>query len=307
MKRYILSRVGQGLATLLVVSLFVFVMVRMTGSPLDMLLPVEATPEMRAQAAEELALDRPVVVQYFVFLGNLLQGDLGTSIRTRLPVTELLADRLPNTLQLVGASIVLALLIAVPLGVAAALGRGGFWDGLARAMALLGQSIPSFWVGIVLIAIFSGVLGWLPAGRQGGPEHLVLPAVTLGLFGFMLSGVLRLLRGSMIDVLDGDFIRFARIKGVPERRIAWHHALSNALIPVITFIGFYFGIMMSGTVVVETVFAWPGVGRLAYEAVQWRDYPVVQGVVIVIALITILANLAVDLLYCYLDPRIRYG
>ena len=231
----------------------------------------------------------------------------GTSIRASRPVTELIIERLPATLQLVFAAMAIALVLAVPLGVLAAMRKGTVWDSAARGLALLGQSVPSFWAAIVLISVFSVNLGWLPAGRQDGWTSLILPALTLGLFGFMLSGVTRLLRSSMLDVMESDYILFARIKGVAPGTIAWRHVLANALIPVVTFIGFYFGIMISGTVVIETVFAWPGLGRLAVEAVQWRDYPVVQGVVLFVALITLVTNLIVDILYGYLDPRIRFA
>lgn len=307
MQRFIAGRLVQTLVTLFVISALVFGLVRMTGSPIDVMLPIEATPEMRADMKHELGLDRPLYVQYFYFIKKLVQADLGTSIRTEKPVTELLMQRLPNSLQLVGVSMLLSLLIAFPLGVIAATRRGGMWDALARGVALFGQSIPTFWAGIVLIYVFAIQLGWLPAGRQGGFINLILPALTLGLFGFMLAGVVRLLRDSMIEVLDSEFVKFARIKGVSETTVIWKHALKNALIPVVTFVGFYFGILISGTVVVETVFAWPGIGRLAYEAVQWRDYPVIQGVVLLVSTITLLTNLFVDILYGYLDPRIRYG
>ena len=188
-------------------------------------------------------------------------------------MAELIGLRLPNTLKLVSFSTGMALLIALPLGVIAATRKGGFWDVGARTMALFGQSVPTFWAGIVLITIFAVNLDILPAGRKEGIESYVLPAVTLGLFGFMLAGVVRLLRGSMLDVLDSEYVKFARIKGLAESAVTWKHALKNALIPVVTFVGFYFGILMAGSVVVETVFAWPGIGRLAFEAVQWRDYP----------------------------------
>ena len=306
MRRYIAGRMIQSFFTLLLISLLVFGLVRMTGNPIDVMLPVEASQEMRDQFTRELGLDRPLYVQYSLFLGSLAQADLGDSIRTRKPVTEVLMQRLPNTLQLVGVSIVLALLIALPLGVISATRKGSWIDFTARTVALFGQSIPTFWAGIVLVAVFGVWLGVLPAGRMGGIDHLILPAVTLGLFGFMLAGVVRLLRSSMLEVLDSDFVMFARIKGVSERAITWKHALKNALIPVVTFVGFYFGILMSGTVVVETVFAWPGIGRLAYEAVQWRDYPVIQGVVLLVSTITLMSNLLVDILYAYIDPRIRY-
>jgi peptide/nickel transport system permease protein len=251
-------------------------------------------------------LDQPIYLQYLWFVRNLLEADLGTSIRTRKPVLQLIGQRLPNTLKLVFFSTAIALLIALPLGVIAAVHKGSLWDWGARTVALLGQSVPTFWAGIVLISIFSVQLEVLPAGRKEGLASYILPAVTLGLFGFMLAGVVRLLRGSMLDILGSEFIKFARLKGLNESVVTWKHAFKNALIPVATFVGFYFGILIAGSVVVETVFAWPGIGRLAFEAVQWRDYPVIQGVVLLVSTMVLSCNLLVDILYAYLDPRIRY-
>ena len=307
MQRYIAGRLIQCLVTLLVISLLVFALARLTGNPLDVMLPIDASAEIQEEMSRELGLDQPVYVQYARFVQSLLHGDLGTSIRTRKPVAELIGLRLPNTLKLVSFSTGMALLIALPLGVIAATRKSGFWDVAARTVALFGQSVPTFWAGIVLITIFAVNLDILPAGRKEGIESYVLPAVTLGLFGFMLAGVVRLLRGSMLDVLDSEYVKFARIKGLAESAVTWKHALKNALIPVVTFVGFYFGILMAGSVVVETVFAWPGIGRLAFEAVQWRDYPVIQGVVLLVSTIILAANLVVDVLYAYIDPRIRYG
>ncbi len=307
MQRYIAGRLIQCLVTLLVISLLVFALARLTGNPLDVMLPIDASAEIQEEMSRELGLDQPIYVQYARFVQSLLHGDLGTSIRTRKPVAELIGLRLPNTLKLVSFSTGMALLIALPLGVIAATRKGGFWDVGARTVALFGQSVPTFWAGIVLISIFAVNLDILPAGRKEGIESYVLPAVTLGLFGFMLAGVVRLLRGSMLDVLDSEYVKFARMKGLAEAVVTWKHALKNALIPVVTFVGFYFGILMAGSVVVETVFAWPGIGRLAFEAVQWRDYPVIQGVVLLVSTIILAANLVVDILYAYIDPRIRYG
>lgn len=307
MQRYIAGRLIQCLVTLLVISLLVFALARLTGNPLDVMLPIDASAEIQEEMSRELGLDQPVYIQYARFVQSLLHGDLGTSIRTRKPVAELIGLRLPNTLKLVSFSTGMALLIALPLGVIAATRKGGFWDVGARTVALFGQSVPTFWAGIVLISIFAVNLDVLPAGRKEGIESYVLPAVTLGLFGFMLAGVVRLLRGSMLDVLDSEYVKFARMKGLAESVVTWKHALKNALIPVVTFVGFYFGILMAGSVVVETVFAWPGIGRLAFEAVQWRDYPVIQGVVLLVSTIILTANLVVDILYAYIDPRIRYG
>ncbi len=307
MQRYIAGRLIQCLVTLLVISLLVFALARLTGNPLDVMLPIDASAEIQEEMSRELGLDQPIYVQYARFVQSLLHGDLGTSIRTRKPVAELIGLRLPNTLKLVSFSTGMALLIALPLGVIAATRKGGFWDVGARTVALFGQSVPTFWAGIVLISVFAVNLDILPAGRKEGIESYVLPAVTLGLFGFMLAGVVRLLRGSMLDVLDSEYVKFARMKGLAEAVVTWKHALKNALIPVVTFVGFYFGILMAGSVVVETVFAWPGIGRLAFEAVQWRDYPVIQGVVLLVSTIILAANLVVDILYAYIDPRIRYG
>ncbi len=307
MQRYIAGRLVQCLVTLLVISLLVFALARLTGNPLDVMLPIDASAELQDEMSRELGLDQPLYVQYARFVHRLLYADLGTSIRTRKPVADLIGQRLPNTLKLVSVSTVMALLIALPLGVIAATRKGGLWDVGARTVALFGQSVPTFWAGIVLISVFAVNFELLPAGRKEGIESYVLPAVTLGLFGFMLAGVVRLLRGSMLDVLDSEYVKFARIKGLAESVVTWKHAFKNALIPVVTFVGFYFGILMAGSVVVETVFAWPGIGRLAFEAVQWRDYPVIQGVVLLVSTIILAGNLVVDILYAYIDPRIRYG
>ena len=307
MRRYIAGRLVQCLVTLLVISLLVFALARLTGNPLDVMLPIDASADLRNEMSRELGLDRPVYVQYARFVRSLLAADLGTSIRTRKPVARLIGQRLPNTLKLVCLSTGMALLLALPLGVVAATRKGGIWDVGARTAALLGQSVPTFWAGIVLISVFAVNLDLLPAGRKEGLASYVLPAVTLGLFGFMLAGVVRLLRGSMLDVLDSEYVKFARLKGLAEPVVTWKHAFRNALIPVVTFVGFYFGILMAGSVVVETVFAWPGIGRLAFEAVQWRDYPVIQGVVLLVSTVILAANLLVDVLYAYIDPRIRYA
>ena len=307
MQRYIAGRLVQCLVTLLVISLLVFALARLTGNPLDVMLPIDASAELQEEMSRELGLDQPVYIQYGLFVQRLLYADLGTSIRTKKPVAELIGQRLPNTLKLVFFSTTMALLMALPLGVIAATRKGGLWDVGARTVALFGQSVPTFWAGIVLISIFAVNLDVLPAGRMEGFASYVLPAVTLGLFGFMLAGVVRLLRGSMLDVLDSEYVKFARIKGLAESVVTWKHAFKNALIPVVTFVGFYFGILLAGSVVVETVFAWPGIGRLAFEAVQWRDYPVIQGVVLLVSTIILAGNLMVDILYAYIDPRIRYG
>jgi peptide/nickel transport system permease protein len=307
MARFIVGRLIQTLATLFVVTIAVFILVRLTGDPVDMLLPIDATPELREELRTRLGVDQPQIVQYWRFIGDLASGDLGTSIRTRKSVTELIGERFPNTVQLVGLAMLIALAVAIPLGVMSAVHKGSWIDTVAHLFSLVGQSIPAFWAAVVLILIFGVYLGILPTGRQGGIDHIILPAVTTAFFGFMIPGVVRLLRSSMLEVLDSEYVKLARMKGLRERSVIWKHAFKNAVLPVVTFVGFYFGILLSGSVVVETVFAWPGIGRLAFEAVVWRDYPVIQGVVLLVSVIVLFSNLLVDILYAYLDPRIRYS
>jgi len=307
MLRYILSRLAQAVVTLLAVALVVFLLARLTGNPLDLMLPIEATEEDYARETQRLGLDKPLYVQYGLFIIHALKGDLGKSVRTNQPVTQLLRQRLPNTFKLGFGAVALVLAVSFPLGVLAAVKKGSLLDVVARGTAVFGQSLPSFWVGLMLISVFAGTLGLLPAAGTGSLSHYILPTVTLALTGFMLSGVVRLLRSGMLDVLDSEYVKLARAKGLSETAVIWKHALKNALIPVVTFAGFYFALLIGGiSIVVETVFAWPGVGRLAYEAVIWRDYPVIQAVVLVLAAILVLTNLLVDIMYAYLDPRIRY-
>ena len=227
------------------------------------------------------------------------------SIRARRPVIELIGDRLPNSLKLAGFSLAVSLALAFPLGIMAAVRKGTALDRFAQVVSVLGQSLPTFWVGIVLIEVVAGRLQWFPAGEAGGFSHYVLPGFTLG--WFVVAGLMRLLRSGMLEVLDSDYVKMARIKGVAERRVIWRHALKNALIPVITFAGIYFAILVTTAIVVETVFAWPGMGRLTFEAIAGRDFPVIQAVVLVTAVIVAGVNLCVDCLYALIDPRIRYA
>jgi len=304
MQRYILRRFFQALITLLAVSIIVFFLARLTGNPLHLLKPLDATEEDYRQAAKELGLDKPLPVQYGIFLVKAVKGDFGKSIRVGRPVSELLKIRVPNSLKLALAAIIVTALMAVPLGIIAAVKKGSFWDGLAQVIAVLGQSLPIFWVGIVFIFIFSVRLNLLPTSGMGGISHYILPAFTLG--WALVAAIARLLRSSMLEVLDSEYIKMARIKGTPEGLVIWKHALKNALIPVVTFGGFYFAILLTGAVITETVFAWPGMGRLAYEAIMWRDFPVIQGVVLLATALVVTVNLLVDILYAYIDPRIRH-
>ena len=304
MQRYIFVRLFQALVTLFVMSIVVFLLARLTGDPLHLMLPADAKPEDYERARIELGLDQPLPVQYWVFISHAVRGDLGDSLRMRIPVTELIATRLPRSLALGGVAMVIALLIAVPLGVLSAVKRGTFIDTVAKVFAFAGMSMPMFWLGIVLIFVFSVLLNLLPSYGMGGPSHYILPAITLG--WFVGASIMRLVRSTMLDVLGSEYVKMARIKGLSDNIVIWKHAFRNALIPPLTMAGFYFILLIATAVIVETVFAWPGMGMLAYDAVMWRDYPLIQGVVLVIAALMIFANLFVDLLYAYIDPRIRY-
>lgn len=305
MQRYVIRRLLQSVVVLVVLALVVFSLARVTGNPADLLLPEDATAEDREHLLHALGLDRPVHVQLGVFLSGALRGDLGTSIRYRQPAVEVFFERLPNTLTLVPLALAASVIIAIPLGLLAAVYRGTVVDRITGTIAVLGIATPSFWLGVVLIYVFSVKLGWLPSARMGGPAHFVLPIITLS--GFLVAGMTRLVRSSVLEVLDTEFVKLARIKGLPERAVIWKHCLGNALIPVVTLFGVFFALMVTGAIVTETVFAWPGVGRLTYEAVIFRDYPLLQAVILLQATIVLAVNLGVDILYAYLDPRVRYA
>ena len=304
MQRYVLMRVMQALLAFLAVSMLVFWVARLSGDVLNTLMPMEATAEDFAQAREHLGLDKPLPVQYAIYVSQVVRGDFGTSIRAKVPVTQLIQERLPNSLKLAGFSMLIALSLALLLGVTAAVKKGSIIDTISRIAAVSGMSIPAFWLGIMFILIFGVYLRLFPVFGTGGIQHYVLPGVVLG-WNFS-AALTRLLRSSMLEVLDSEYVKLARIKGVSERWVIWRHALRNALIPVVTFAGFYFGLLIGGVVIVETVFAWPGLGLLAYESLIWKDYPVIQGTVLVICASVLTVNLGVDILYAYLDPRIRY-
>jgi ABC-type dipeptide/oligopeptide/nickel transport system permease component len=304
--RFVLSRLLQSLVALAILSVVVFVLARATGDPLQLVLPMSATPEDYAEARRYLGLDRPYVEQYLTFVRRAVTGDFGMSIRARRPVAELLQERLPNSLRLAAFAMGITLSIAFPLGVIAAVRKGTGVDRIAQVVAVLGQSLPTFWVSIVLVEVVAGRLQWLPAGgNEAGLASYVLPGFTLG--WFVVAGMMRLLRSGMLEVLDSEYVKLARVKGVLEPRVVWIHALKNALIPVVTFAGIYFSILVTTAIVVETVFAWPGLGRLAYEGISSRDYPVIQAVVLTTAVIVAVVNLSVDCLYAVIDPRIRHA
>jgi peptide/nickel transport system permease protein len=303
MKRYIVHRLLQGVVLLFMVATIVFFLGRLTGNPVDLMLPEGSTPEDRITLIKALGLDGPLYQQFLIFIGNALNGDLGTSIRMRQPTVDVFFSRLPNTLAIIPWAIVFAVAVGIPLGVVAALNRGNMVDRAAGALAVLGIATPSFWLGVVLIFVFSVELGWLPSGRMGGPDHYVLPVITLG--SFLIAGFMRLVRSSMLDVMGSEFVKLARIKGLNEGVVIWKHCLRNALIPVLTLWGVFVGNLITGAIIVETVFAWPGVGRLTYEAVIYRDFPLLQAIIILKSMLILAINLTVDILYAYVDPRIR--
>jgi len=301
---YLAGRVAQTLLSMLVVISIVFVLTRMSGNPVNLLLDVNATQRDHEILMRHLGLDRPLAVQYGIYVKNILHGDFGTSVLTRRPVTEHIWERLPATVELGVVAMLLSVLIGVPLGMYSAVRRGGMLDVGARVFSVLGQSMPTFWLGLMLILFFAVLLGVLPAGGRGGLSHLLLPAFTLGYFPS--AAILRLTRSSMLEVLGSDYIKFARLKGLHEQVVLWKHGLKNALLPVITFAVLLFVQFLGGAVVTETVFAWPGLGRLILESITTRDYPIVQAGVLVLSALYLAGNLFVDLLYGYLNPRIRH-
>ena len=305
MQRYLVRRVFASLITLLAISVVVFGLSRLSGNPVDALLPDNATPAEAEVLIKEWGLDQPLHVQYWAFISNAVQGDLGNSLKwPGETALGLVWQRLPATLQLGGFAILVSTLIAIPVGVLAAVHKGSWFDSLGKLIALFGQAIPPFWLGIVLIWGFAVYWKIFPTSGRGGLGHMVLPAIAMG--WFQVAALMRLTRSAMLEVLDNEYIKAARLKGVAEWRVIWVHALRNASITPLTYFGVIVGYIFTGSVVIETVFAWPGTGLLAIEAIRARDYPVVQAVVLTFAVVFILSNLIVDVLYAVVDPRIRF-
>ena len=303
MFQYLVRKVFHTLFVALGVVTLVFVALRLSGDPAATMLPGDATVDELAALRRTLGLDRPLHLQYVAFLGGAVRGDFGESFRHQQPAFGLVLERLPATLELAFAALVLAVVVALPLGILAAVYRGRTADVLAMSFAVVGQATPYFWMGIMLILVVSVELGWLPTSGRGGWQHLILPAVTLGTH--FAASLARLTRTSLLEVLGQNFVTTARAKGLAEGSVILRHALKNAAVPVVTLIGLQFGTLLGGAVVTETIFAWPGVGRLAVQSIFARDYPVVQAGVLVLALSFVALNLLVDLLYGALDPRIR--
>ena len=304
MLRFVASRLFYLLLVMLAVSMFVFALSRVRGDPRYLYLDEYATLEQYEAWGRQMGLDRPLVVQYGVWLSNTARGDLGMSLLYRQPALDVVLGRVPATLQLAAGGFVFMLLLSVPFGVISAVKRGSALDVAGRTIAAFGQALPGFWIGIMLILLFAVALGWLPTGRRGGIDHYILPAISLG--STPAAGMLRLVRSSMLEVLDSEFIKLARAKGVPSRMVIWKHAFRNALIAPLTFASLILAGFVTGAIVNETVFAWPGLGRLSVEAVFQNDYPVMVTVVMLFSGIYVFVNLLVDIAYAYLDPRIRY-
>ncbi|HBY96762.1 MAG: ABC transporter permease [Ardenticatenaceae bacterium] len=303
MLKILIRRLAHSVLVLWGISTIVFVLIHLSGDPTNLMLPPDATYEQRAEFRHRMGFDRPLAVQYIDFLGHAVRLDFGESIRHNQPAMQLVLERVPATLQLSGVALLIAFAIAVPLGVLAAIKRASWFDTASLLVALTGQSFPVFWLGIMLILIFSENLHWLPSSGRGDWKHLVLPSLTLSALSTAM--IMRILRSSLLEVLASDYIRTAKAKGLPDRIIIYKHALRNAAIPVVTIVGLSIGMMLGGAVITETVFAWPGMGRLAIQAISNRDFPVVQSFVIFTAVVILVINLIVDLLYTWIDPRIR--
>ena len=292
------------LFSLLVVSVIVFVMARVSGDPRTTLLAETASQEQWEAVGRKLGLDKPWPEQYGLFLKDVLRGDFGESISRREPVIDIIAERLPATLYLGLTAFMFSVIVGVPLGVLSAVKRGTIIDRFAKVLALVGQSAPPFWLGIMCIFFFAVKLDWVPPSGRQGWNSVLLPALTLG--WFFVAANMRMVRSAMLDVLDSEYVKLARAKGVAQRSIIWKHAFRNALIPPLTFAGVTLGSLVTGALVAEVVFAWPGLGQLAIQALRAADYPLMQGVVIIFSLMYMTAALLVDVAYAYIDPRIKY-
>jgi peptide/nickel transport system permease protein len=304
MQGFIISRVFQAIITLLILSVAVFLSVNITGDTAAYMIGPDQGRLEYEQIRAQLGLDRPLIVQYWDFLTNLLRADFGTSHFLERPAREVLMERLPATLQLAGAAFAMAIVIGIPLGVISAVKRDTFIDTFGKFFATLGIATPNFWIAIMLIMLFGAILGWLPTYGRGGIEHFILPSFVLGWSA--MAGMVLLGRSSMLEVLDSEYVKFARIKGLAERMVIYKHALKNAVIPLLTFSGLTLAGLLNGSVAVEVVFAWPGIGRMMLQGIHTRDFPIVQAAVMASGLFYILTALIVDILYAYVNPRIRY-
>jgi len=292
----------QSIVVIFGVIIITFMISRVLGDPVALLLPPEATPEQRAYLTKDLGLDRPIYVQLVVYVSKVVRGDFGMSFRHQEPAMKLLLDRIPASLYLSLIATLISVCIALPLGIISAIKRGTIFDQIGMTLALLGQSIPAFWAGIMLILLFAVQLGWFPPSGYGGPKHVILPAVTLALF--FSAATARLTRSSILDVLDMDYVRYARLKGVPEFVVIMRHVLRNAFITILNIVALQLGLLLGGAVITEFIFSWPGIGRLSLDAIYNRDFPVIQATVVVAASFFVVINLLVDIIYSATDPRV---
>jgi ABC-type dipeptide/oligopeptide/nickel transport system permease component len=303
MGQFIVRRTLYALVTLFILSLTIFTVVRMTGDPVTYLAEPGAQPEDLARIRSDWGLDRPYPLQYLAFVKNVFTGRLGKSFNYEMPVSTLYFQRLPNSLELALAATLISFVLGIPAGIVSAVRVNSWWDSAGKVIALLGLSIPGFWLGLVMILVFSVWLNWLPTSGQGGWRNLIMPAVALG--WYFAASLLRLTRSSMLEVLRSEYIKLARLKGLPGYAVIAVHAFKNALIPVMTLAGINLVIMLNAAVIIEVIFAWPGIGRLLFEGIFQRDFPLVQGVVMEAGIMIVLVNLLIDLLYAWIDPRIR--
>jgi peptide/nickel transport system permease protein len=304
MRRYVLHRLLLAVPTVFGVITLVFLLIHLVpGDPVDVMLGETARAADKVRLRHQLGLDRPLPIQYARYLRRLARADLGRSLHSGRPVRRMIVARYPATIELAGGALLVAVLLAAPLGIVAAARRGSLFDALCRSIAVVGAAMPNFWLGPLLILVFAIALEWAPVSGRGGVAHLALPALTLGMG--MAAGLTRMLRATLLDRLADDYIRTARAKGASEPRVVLTHALRNAVLPVVTVLGLQAGALLAGAIITETIFAWPGIGRLTLLAIQTRDYPLVQGCMLVIALTYVVINLCTDLLYGVIDPRLR--
>ena len=304
MARFILIRLFYAVVVAFATSIFVFAMAHKTGDPRTVFLTTYTSQEQWDAWGERWGLDRPLIVQYSIWLGRAARGDLGESLRALRPVKTVIIERIPATLQLAASAAFFSVIVGVPLGVLSAVKRGSLLDYAGRTLALFGQALPPFWLGIMLILLFAVRIDWLPTSGRGGITHYILPSITLG--WLTASGLLRIVRSSMLEVLDSEYIKLARAKGVSNRSVIWKHAFRNALLAPLTYAGLLLAAFITGAVVTETVFGWPGLGRLAVQSVNNNDFPTMTGIVLLFTVSYLGMNLLVDIAYAYIDPRIRY-
>lgn len=304
MKRYIIRRIGQAIVTIIGISIMVFLLTHLSGDPVALLAPQNATEADLDEIRKQHGLDKPIYVQYWKYIKGAVRGDFGASLRWDRPAFDLFVERFPNTIKLALVGMTFAILMGLPTGLFSAVKMGKWFDNFGKVFAFLGQSIPSFWAATMLIIILAVELKWLPTSGMGSWKTYLMPAFTLG--WYTTAAVVRLSRSSMLDVLDAEYIKMARIKGVPEFWVILKHAFKNAAAPVITLTALQFVVMMNGTLIIETIYNWPGIGRLVVDAIFARDYPIVQMCVLISSSLFVFTNLFVDILYAYIDPRIRY-